>query len=248
MALKSGENSPILGYGFDSRLLISRTLSGYSQHDWYFGRFGIPLRVAENLNIFREFAQQHSVTEPSVWIFYDISSVDSAEAVELHDIMKELKYEVCESLEPSPRLIVIHYRWDHLQCEASENLTQFGSALIDYEFYGSTMSTGGESIVFVDSWSSRDGLEVPYYRFSHQLINDDWEKVAQVDVPLVHEGSLRRFWIDIADVAPDTYSLMAILYDSRTGVRQMWLDNDGYIPEMLKLADIVVQESAEAGQ
>ena len=71
---------------------------------------------------------------------------------------------------------------------------------------------------------------------SHQLINDDWEMVAQLDVPLVHEDKLRQFSVYVSDVPPGNYRLMAILYNAQTGERVPWIDNPGYVPEMLNLA------------
>ena len=112
---------------------------------------------------------------------------------------------------------------------------------LEYELYGLSFSAEDEQILFVDRWASRGDFDVENYQMSHQLINDDWQMVAQLDVPLVHEGKLRRFWIDVSDVPPGNYRLMAILYNAQTGERVKWIDNPGYVPEMLELGEIVLE-------
>ncbi len=53
----------------------------------------------------------------------------------------------------------------------------------------------------------------------------------------------RRFSIDVAGVPAGSYRLMAILYDRATGERVTWIDNDGELPYMLTLAEIVISQS-----
>ena len=77
---------------------------------------------------------------------------------------------------------------------------------------------------------------------SYQLITSDWNNVAQLDLPLVHEGKLRLFSIDIANVPAGTYRLMAILYDKDSGERQDWLNSAGGLSNMLTLTEIVIPE------
>ncbi len=242
MARDSGHVGPILAYGFNDRLLL-RKWSGHSQLHWYFERFGLPLRSADNLEIFQELAQQHSVKEPSVWIFYDHSAVKSADARKLHDIFDGLNYEACESVEPNHRLLVVKYMWDNLKCEMPDVLARHGNALVDYELYGLTLAKDGQRIIFVDSWGAREGFELQGHMLSFQLISNEWENVSQLELPLVHEGSLRRFSIDVSGVPPGQYRLMLILYHKTTGDRFAWEGNPGYVPEMLELGPITIPAS-----
>ena len=93
-------------------------------------------------------------------------------------------------------------------------------------------------IVFSYSWLSQVGASLYNYHISHQLISTDWDNVAQLDLPLAHEGKPRRFSIDVAGVPAGSYRLMAILYDKETGERVGWIDNDSVLPDMLTLAEI----------
>ena len=77
---------------------------------------------------------------------------------------------------------------------------------------------------------------------SFQLLSLDWDNVAQLDLPLVHEGVQRRFSIDVTDVDPGDYRLVVILYNGQTGERSVWHDNPGLSPELLTLAEIVIPE------
>ena len=70
---------------------------------------------------------------------------------------------------------------------------------------------------------------------SYQLINDDWEKLAQLDLPLVSQDQLRLFTIDVADVPADHYRLMVIVYDNQTGEKHDWHENSGSTPSMLQV-------------
>ena len=243
MARNSGHTGLILGYGFKEDLLVSRNIVGYSQAHWYFGRFGLPLRNTNNLEIFQTLAQQDSVKESSVWIFYDHSSVKSTDARKLHDIFDGLNYEACHSVEPNHRLLVVKYMWDDLQCEMPDILARHSNALIDHELYGLTLAKDGQRVIFVDSWDAREGIELQGHMLSFQLISNEWENVSQLELPLVHEGSLRRFSIDVSGVPPGQYRLMLILYHKSTGDRFSWEDNPGYVPEMLELGSITIPAS-----
>ena len=112
--------------------------------------------------------------------------------------------------------------------------------MLEYELYGLKADDSEKKVHFVDRWASRNDFAVENYQISHQLINDDWEMVAQLDAPLVHEEKLRQFWIDVSDVPPGNYRLMAVLYNAQTGERVKWIDNPGYVPEMLELGEIVL--------
>ena len=95
------------------------------------------------------------------------------------------------------------------------------------------------------SWTSGiPGLTSPAerYNLSHQLISADWEQGAQLDLPLVHENSLRQFSIDATDAPAGTYRLMAILYDSRSRERFDWIENQGDPPYMQVLAEVAIPE------
>ena len=137
--------------------------------------------------------------------------------------------------------IVLQYRWSLLECGAPDALAQHQNALLDYSLYALQTDPDESAVSFVGQWRPRTEFAIDDYRLSHQIINEDWERVAQLDVPLVHEGELIRFSIDLQDVPPGAYRLVLILYDARTGERQAWLENPGFVPEMLEIGEFALE-------
>lgn len=240
LALKSGHQTTVLGYRVYVADLYSTSYDSRSQFDHYFGDHGITFDSADSMQGFDEDASFHSVSAPTVWAIYRAAAVNSDEVVELNGVMERLDYGFCASDEVGYDTVILQFRWTLLGCGTPVQLLQHQTGLLDYELYGLTYSEEGQQILFVDRWVSLNDFSVENYQMSHQLISDEWEMVAQLDVPLVHEDKLRRFWIDVSDVPPGNYRLMAILYNAQTGERVPWIDNPGYVPEMLNLGKIML--------
>ncbi len=51
---------------------------------------------------------------------------------------------------------------------------------------------------------------------------------------------MRQHGMDVSDVPPGSYSLMAIVYDPETGQRQFWRDHEA---EMLGLGEIMIPKT-----
>ena len=240
-AIESGSPIAILGYRTKIIDLPRLTYDERSQFDHYYGDHGITFDSADSLRGFEEDASFHSVSAPTVWAIYRAATVRSDEVAELTDVMERLDYNFCASDEVGYDTVILQYRWTLLGCGTPVQLLQQQTGQLDYELYGLSYSEEGEQILFVDRWVSLNDFTVENYQMSHQLINDDWEMVAQLDVPLVHEDKLRQFSVYISDVPPGNYRLMAILYNAQTGERVPWIDNPGYVPEMLNLGEVVLE-------
>ena len=104
------------------------------------------------------------------------------------------------------------------------------------------MSEDSDALLFVDRWTAKEGMPTNGLKLSHQLISADWEKVAQLDLPLVNEDRMRQFSIGIAQAPAGNYRLMTILYDGETGERHDWTDNPGEPRYMQALADVVIPD------
>ena len=76
---------------------------------------------------------------------------------------------------------------------------------------------------------------------SYQLLTANWENVAQIDLPLVHEGKLRRFALDIGTVPSGTYRLITVLYNANTGERFEWNNTTSDPRDVLTLTEIVIE-------
>ena len=233
---------PILGYQFDSFWLDYPGAMGYSQGEHYFESRDIAIRAPSDLVAFEDAARRFAVVEPWIWLAYRPNRVDAAEAAALLELMEELKYQRCETTEIKPQTIVIKYNWSALGCAPPQLLGSYESDLIDYQFYGAALDSDNSSVVFSDRWIARREIPPKTYFTSVQLVNGDWDKVAQVDLPLAHEGKVRRFTVDVTGVAAGRYRLVTILYDQRSGNRFSWSNNPGYVQDMLLLAEIKIEE------
>ena len=58
---------------------------------------------------------------------------------------------------------------------------------------------------------------------------------------MIHEDTLRQFSIDIGNLPKRSYRLMAVVYNKRTGRRLAWSDSGADPPDLLPLADVVLE-------
>lgn len=233
----------ILGFDFDDFWLEWPSYTGYSQGEHYFGSHGIELRTPSDLTEFKDYARRFAIVEPWIWVSYRSTKIDDGESAAVMALMQELNYQQCETLEITAQTLIIKYSRSILDCAPPQLLGNYSTDLIDLKFYGAELNRENLAVVFNDSWNSRGEISSKNYGLSYQLINSDYGNVAQVDLPLAHEGELRQFSIDIADTPAGSFQLMAILYDRQTGERFNWSNNMGYVPDMLLLAEIIVHES-----
>ena len=245
IATQSVIEAPITGYRFHATSFNFETHIGFSQEEYYFGRHGIEVNSADNLKQFNNY-RLDPITEPSKRIFYRTSLVDATEQAGIVDRMNQAGYQLCEYLTVGVDTSVLLYVWKSLDCLPPQLKTSNQSSILDYNLFAAKLD--GTALFFVDRWKRSQLFEASEYRMSYQLISEDWENVAQLDIPLVNESRLRQFSIDISNVAAGTYKFMAILYDTSTGYRQKWIGNDGYIPEMQMLAEIIIPEAKQVAQ
>lgn len=242
--LAGREQTPpaILGYQFDNFWLDYPGAMDYSQGEHYFESRDIAIRTPADIEAFEDAARRFAVVEPWIWLAYRPNRVDAAEAAVLIELMGELNYQHCEIAEIKPQTLVIKYSWSTLGCAPPQLLGSYESDLIDYEFYGAALNSDSSNVAFSDRWIARQEIPRKTYGTSVQLVNDDWDKVAQVDLPLTHEGKVRRFTVDVSDVSAGHYRLVTILYDRQSGERFHWLNNPGYVHDMLLLAEIEIED------
>ena len=242
LALQSFSSAPILTYLVDLTDIHWPAYINYPQSRYYFADRGLELVTPEDRAGFRDYVLRHSNREPFLRVFYQTSGVDAAEADALDTTMRGANYEACDVSEFGIDTVLVLYGWPILNCSEPVAPAAAETELISYFLYDVEVDRTEDKIVFVDQWRARKAFAAEAINLSHQLISAEWENVAQLDLPLVHENSLRQFSIDIADVPAGNYRLMTIIYEGRTGERFDWIDNPDKPAYMLALADLVIPE------
>ena len=213
---------------------------GYSQADYYFGLLGLVTDWRNQPEFSADYAREFAITHPSISVVFQTSKVDSFHAADIEVEMNSLGYVLCGEIDTGVDTVILAFRWETLECQDPQVATMLTTDPLEYEYYGASVDAEDNSVIFIDQWHSKldDGHE--NLNVSHQLIDQDWDNVAQLDLPLVHEDSLRRFSIDISGVPAGSYRLVAILYDRSTGERHNWTDQDGNVTEYPVISEIVL--------
>ncbi len=240
LALQAEQQPTIIGYRYHSILLKWPGHINYTRRSHYFELRDIVLEVFHDIERIENYVRNKTITEPSIWAFYQTSTVYAAEATEIESIMDRLGYQACETVEIGIDTVIRQYAWKTLDCQPPQLQANHQTAAIDYQFYGAALHAADSKLYFSDQWTARTNNDLSDFQMSYQLISADWNKAAQLDLPLVHEGQPRLFSIDIANVPSGQYRLMAILYDKHSGQRQNWLNSEGDLPDMLTLTEIII--------
>ena len=242
LAQQSQPTAPILTYLVDLTGLHWPAYINYPQSRYYFADRGLELVTPADYAAFREYVFLHSIEEPFLRVFYQTSRVGAPEMSALDAILEEANYQVCDVRRFGVDTVLVTYGWPVLGCHDAQAMASQSTEVLDYDLFGARVDAAGHKVLFVDRWKARKDFPAEGYNLSHQLISADWERVAQLDLPLVHENNLRQFSIDIREAPAGRYRLMAILYDNQTGERFNWIDNPGDPPYMLALAEVEIPE------
>ncbi len=243
MASESEPNPLIIGYriSISSYWLDFPSRLNYSQRQHYFDRTGLSVYFSADAHDFNLTVRNNALVSPRIWVLSRSSITETEEIQEVDSAVANYNYELCGTIQAGVDAVILDYAWTVLDCAEPDSQLEARTALHEIHFFGANVSTNGSTLTFVDSWSATVDFAHEDYLMSFQLISADWDNVAQVDLPLVHEGILRQFSIDIGNVAPGNYRLMAIVYNKRTGSRLAWNDSGADPPELLPLADVVLE-------
>ena len=138
----------------------------------------------------------------------------------------------CES-QTFPNNLVMHtYRWKSLKCDPQPK-SSFATAAGAFQNYGAVQVDA--KLLFAGLWQPAIDANIDGRNISFQLLDDDWHRHAQIDLPVSHLTDLRQFYFNLSELPDGDYRLMAVVYDAQTGERQTWRGNDGWIPEMQQL-------------
>ena len=240
LALQEEQKPTVIGYLYPAFALNRIASIDYVKLDYYFTQHNITFEDPDNIEKFEEDVRYNTLASPSLWVFYQTSKVDAAKAAEIESIIHDLNYQLCETIEIGIDTVIRQYAWQTLDCQPPQLLSSHQTAALDYQFYGAALHADESKLYFSDQWTARTDDDLSDFQMSYQLISANWSNVAQLDLPLVHEGQPRQFSIDISDVPAGQYRLMSILYDKRTGQRQNWLNSEDDPPAMLTLTGIAI--------
>ena len=207
----------------------------YSQEEHYFGRHGIRHHAADDMANFADHAHRYAPSSPALWLYDQPQRTEPNERAEADAIIASLNYELCRSDALGNDTLLEEYAWRTLGCSPMDAPPVQSNAIMDYQFHGAGLNVAGDRLYFSDRWSGADERLAKRHSMSYQLLNLDWENVAQLDLPLVQAGQLRMYFIDVSALPPGGYRLAAIVYDRESGERLAWRDNPGPAPAMLFL-------------
>lgn len=241
MASDTKPNPLIIGYQIPTRLVDHVNRISLSQRQHYFDRAGLVTRFSPDPHDFNLTIRYNSLVSPRIWIMYRSSLTATDSIAEIESAITNYDYELCATRQAGVDTVILDYAWSILDCAEPDSQLDAHTALHEIQFFGSEVSSNGAKLNFVDRWSSTVDFVHEDYRMSYQLISPDWDNVAQVDIPLVHEAKLRQFAIDIGNIAPGNYRLMAILYNIHTGDRLAWNSRGADAQEVLLLTEVDIE-------
>lgn len=228
-------NMSITSFSFNRRI-------PYSQRLHFFGPKDIPFMAFDDAPELQAIASQRAVTQSRIWLLYDQSQALADEIDRMMSAMSLLDYQLCETTPVGANWTILDFTWDTLGCADLELKSEPRTAITGHKFYDAALSQDGSQLYFVDSWSATADIESDHFAMSYQLLSEDWDNVAQLDLPMAHERLTRRFSIGTRNLPPGAYRLMLILYDTRTGKPLEWIDNPGYVPSMIELSEFVIPD------
>ena len=244
MALQETITPTILAYPYHTLYsdigLAHRGNIDYSRRYHYFTQHGIDIGASRESADFKALAHGYAIVSPSLWLVHPNAPKWAEIVEEARELLEKLNYETCGARRVGADTVVIQYMWGLLDCRVPQAAAAYQTEIINYHFGDSSVDAPDHTLYLSDNWTARDfGIPLEPLRMSNQLLSDDWQKFAQVDLPLVHPERWRWFSIDIAEVPVVSYRLLLVLYHSESGERYNWLTSDRPL-DMLPLADIVI--------
>lgn len=224
-------------HGFDIYMTYEDNIN-YSQQTYFFDDAGIDFDMVADESELREVVNLFTITEPTIWVFYKQSLVDEENLDVLDGVMSET-YQLCETQPIGTDSFIQKYYWKVLDCQLPQVTQHFVSSVATYDW--SQVKIVGNDLVIVDKWEEIDGVDADGYNMSYQLLTGDWDKVAQLDLPLVNESNYRMFSLDITDVPADSYRLVTILYNANTGEEIEWFAGEQSLGNLIPLVEVAVE-------
>lgn len=241
--LESGERLPALTFEVNTRILDRKTTERQHMKTYYFKRHGLEIAASAPDEI-ADIAARRLFETPGFWIIYQSDNINPATLAAIDAELDALGYEQCQDTDFTNQTVVAVYRWQSVDCRAQPQ-SVYATDLGVYEAHGVAHDESARRLQFVGRWLAADSGATAALNLSFQLLDSDWRSQAQLDLATEHASEMRQYVIDLSHVPPGDYRLKAIVYDADNLNRLAWHNNDGWIPEMRKLADIVIASDGE---
>ena len=228
----------IVHFGNDYSFTFNSRSWFYEQtkNEFYFLHHGIDIIDVRDAKVLRNWDWNTAVQ--NVWVLYQTSVTDATKVIELKTVMEGTHYQLCDAVEAGLNSVILKYGWLLLDCQAPRLSASNQTESLSYEFHGAQLSEDGSSLLLAYRWTALGDEPLDHLAISHQVIAEDWGNDAQLDLSLVHEGEWQYLSIDVTEVPPGSYWLMAIVYDWRTSRTLDWQDNPVSPSSMLRLREV----------
>lgn len=238
---RAGVPSQVIAFMLPESLMWSPRFGSVGLREHWFERRQIEFRWVGSVKWLEERARRYSASGVSPWVVYQTSRIDNETVIQLETTMDEQGYQACQRVSLPVSTEMARYSWVSLSCEPAQVSVSNHVAPLRYDFYGANFDADGSRLLFANRLISQSDASIGQWNISHQLISDEWKKVGQMDAPLKPAGDLRQFSMDVRQVPPGLYRLMAIVYEHSTGKTLDWQDNSGGPPSMLFLQEVEIR-------
>ena len=232
-------NEKLVGISFGAKYnYLDKSLRLLYSH--FFGQYGLDMHSRNTRDIDERIGG--SVLEtPGYWILFQRGVTDPSDMAVVRETLDKYNYEAC-GIQAFPNKVDLYtYRWKSLQCDTQPKAT-YNTDTGAYLHYGAVHDE--TRLLFTGAWQPAADADPQSHNISFQLIDADWRSHAQIDLPTWSLSDMRQPIFELADLPAGDYRLMAVVYNAQTGERQVWRDNEDWIPEMQQLAEVTIPERA----
>lgn len=236
--LQSGEKLPTMTFGVSHNALRKFTFVPGHLMVFYYGQYGIEVnKLAPEDTV--GFVAPDALQQPGYWVVYQTTETEPADIAEIDAVLQDHNYMPCDTMLFPNATMLVTYRWTSLRCDPQPKAT-FATDAGTYQDFGAVRDD--RKLLIAGRWQPATDAQPDAHNISFQLLDADWRSHAQIDLPVASLIDMRQPYFDLADLPAGDYRLMAVVYDARTGERLAWQDNEDWIPEMQRLAEIVIPE------
>ena len=240
-AEQSGDAAHVIAFALPDSMMWTTPWGPVGLREHWFDRRDIEFRWVGAVKWLEEYLRLYRGSGISPWVVYQKSRTDDAQLAELETTMDELGYQACQRVSLPITTEMVQYSWISLDCLPAKLSVSNQVEPLRYQFYGAKLAADGSRLFFANKRTSPSQDTLDRLQISHQLISENWENVGQLDLPLAPTEELHQFAIDVSEIPPGLYRLMAIVYDRHSGKTLDWQEAPGNPPSMLFLREVEIR-------
>lgn len=235
LARPSEDSARVIAFMLPQKSMAASLVLPHSLTDYWFGSRDVEIRWVGSARWLEDHLHHYEGRRHLPWLAYQTSISDEADLAEMAATMDALGYRPCQRVSLPVSTEMAQYSWIALDCQPARLRLSDEAQSLRYDFYGAQLSPSGSWLMFAKALSGQSQAAQEELRLSHQLISDSWQNMAQVDEPLSLADGMRQIGMDVSEVPPGRYRLMAIVYNHETGERLTWRVQEA---EMLNLGEV----------